>query len=170
MGEKGLYVKYDVKKAGTDEVVSDCFVLRPDRDPAAIDALIAYAEATENDALAKDISEWVARVCTNNVYPGEWDLYLVNSSDYIIAKSAHDAAEFYEEVYKYEKSIGIKVKIELIPRNKQVYLQRPERGEDVWWFELFKGSALIEQTNVYRYFLANRTSEEKPFCVHSIDT
>ncbi len=46
----------------TREPVTDCFVLRPDRDPAALEALIAYALATPNDALALDLFAW-ARTC-----------------------------------------------------------------------------------------------------------
>jgi hypothetical protein len=61
MSEKGLHVKYDEKKAGTDEVVSDCFVLRPDRDPAAVAALVMYASVTENTNLSKDIFKWLER-------------------------------------------------------------------------------------------------------------
>lgn len=57
---KGLYGKYILYKADTrEEVTEDYFVLRPDRDPAAIFALLAYAEATDNKKLAKDLAEWV---------------------------------------------------------------------------------------------------------------
>lgn len=56
---KGLYVKYNVFKVADGSVVNDCFVLRPDRDPAAVAALRAYAAATENKGLAADIMRWV---------------------------------------------------------------------------------------------------------------
>ena len=55
----GLKRKYIVLKSDTGEAVESCFVLRPDRDPAAVAALRAYAEATENKTLADDIICWV---------------------------------------------------------------------------------------------------------------
>lgn len=55
----GLKVKYIVRKADTGESVYGCFVLRPDRDPAAVAALRAYAAATDNNELASDIINWV---------------------------------------------------------------------------------------------------------------
>jgi hypothetical protein len=55
---KGLYHKYDVvKKDG--KVVSNFFVLRPDRDPAARAALITYAQVTDNTILKDEIEQWV---------------------------------------------------------------------------------------------------------------
>lgn len=56
---EGLYVKYNVRKVDTGELVNNCFVLRPDRDKAAIAALKAYAAATENKQLAEDIRKWI---------------------------------------------------------------------------------------------------------------
>lgn len=55
--ERGLYDKYDVRKDG--EPVEDCFVLEPENDHAARMALIAYADATDNEELADDLIEWV---------------------------------------------------------------------------------------------------------------
>jgi len=49
----GLYAKYEVTKNGKS--VEDCFVLEPEEDRAARVALKAYAAATENDELAKDL-------------------------------------------------------------------------------------------------------------------
>jgi hypothetical protein len=57
--ERGLYVKYDVTKVSSGEVVEDCFVLRPDRDPAAIVAVREYARVTKNPKLAADILSWI---------------------------------------------------------------------------------------------------------------
>lgn len=59
MEEKGLYVKYVVKKIGSGELVENCFVLRPQKDPAARAALRSYAQATENKTLAADITRWL---------------------------------------------------------------------------------------------------------------
>ena len=56
---KGLKAKYLVFKADTGEMVENCFVLRPDKDPAAVEALRAYANVTDNETLAEDIYNWV---------------------------------------------------------------------------------------------------------------
>ena len=52
----GLYGKYSVYKNKDGSQVTDCFVLRPDNDPAAVVALTAYAAATDNAELAADIT------------------------------------------------------------------------------------------------------------------
>lgn len=57
--DRGLYGKYQVTKDG--EPVDECFVLEPRDDPAARRALEAYADATDNGALASDLREWVRR-------------------------------------------------------------------------------------------------------------
>ncbi len=56
---EGLKIKYDVFKVSDGSPVYNCFVLRPDRDHAAVEALRAYAATTENRALAADIIQWV---------------------------------------------------------------------------------------------------------------
>lgn len=58
----GLYSKYHVEKDG--ESVDECFVLEPADDPAAREALEAYADATNNDELADDLREWVRSLHT----------------------------------------------------------------------------------------------------------
>lgn len=58
---KGLKTKYLVFKADTGERVGNCFVLRPDKDPAAVEAIRAYASATDNETLAEDIYNWVGK-------------------------------------------------------------------------------------------------------------
>lgn len=55
----GLKAKYRVYKARNGEPVEDCFVLRPNKDPAARAALHAYADATDNQQLAEDIGLWL---------------------------------------------------------------------------------------------------------------
>lgn len=57
MSEQGLYEKYEVRKNG--EPVVDCFVLEPENDSAAREALIRYAEETDDEELAEDLREWV---------------------------------------------------------------------------------------------------------------
>lgn len=56
---EGLKAKYLVFKADSGERVVDCFVLRPANDPAAVEALRAYANSTDNKTLANDITNWV---------------------------------------------------------------------------------------------------------------
>ena len=65
---KGLKAKYLVFKADTGEMVDNCFILRPDKDAVAVEALRAYAKVTDNETLAKDIYNWVG----NGVTVQEW--------------------------------------------------------------------------------------------------
>lgn len=58
----GLKVKYRVFKVKNGEPVENCFVLRPDKDAAAVAALQAYCEATNNKILANDIFNWVGKL------------------------------------------------------------------------------------------------------------
>ena len=51
-------------KVDTGERIENCFVLRPDKDHAAVEALRAYAEATDNKTLADDIYNWVGNGVT----------------------------------------------------------------------------------------------------------
>jgi hypothetical protein len=72
--DKGLYSKYIVMKADDavemnetglyqgHQIEGECFVLRPDRDPAAMAAMREYAEETTNLQLAADIYEWLAGI------------------------------------------------------------------------------------------------------------
>lgn len=55
--DRGLYEKYEVRKDG--EMAEDCFVLEPSDDPAAREALIAYADETDNEELRQDLREWI---------------------------------------------------------------------------------------------------------------
>lgn len=57
---EGLKRKYVVLKSDTGECVEGCFVLRPDKDPVAKVALMAYAAATKNEKLAEDIMSWLS--------------------------------------------------------------------------------------------------------------
>ena len=58
---EGLYGKYEVLDSGGYEV-TDCFVLRPERDATALAALMHYAALTPNSALAADLDEWIERI------------------------------------------------------------------------------------------------------------
>ena len=58
---KGLKAKYFVFKADSGKKVENCFVLRPDKDPAVAAALRTYARATDNEVLSADIFNWVGQ-------------------------------------------------------------------------------------------------------------
>jgi hypothetical protein len=70
MNEKGLYVKYEVRKKDTDELVENCFVLRPDKDFNAIKALRTYASETSNQALSLELTYWLDELEQNYEYAG----------------------------------------------------------------------------------------------------
>lgn len=55
----GLHEKYTVLKNEDGSLVTNCFVLRPEKDPAAVAALRAYAATTDNAELADDIINWI---------------------------------------------------------------------------------------------------------------
>lgn len=59
--ERGIYHKYNVTKVEDGSEVTDCFVLRPDKDRYSRAALVAYADACHQDYpdLARDIRAWV---------------------------------------------------------------------------------------------------------------
>ena len=57
---KGLYAKFAVTKGG--HRVTGFFVLRPERDAAALSALIRYADVTTNRELAADLNEWIGEI------------------------------------------------------------------------------------------------------------
>ncbi len=59
--QQGIYNKYRVKKTDGSPMDPEAryFVLRPNLDPAARVAMRAYADATENEDLARDIFAWM---------------------------------------------------------------------------------------------------------------
>lgn len=71
---EGLYDKYVVYRRGTKQKVAPVFVLKPDKDPAALEALKAYAKATKNELLADQLMEWVKEfdehACIGNQHKG----------------------------------------------------------------------------------------------------
>ena len=61
MSDNGLYPKYEVRELdGT--LLTDVFVLRPERDPVALEALIRYAELTGNVYLHDDLWKWIEQI------------------------------------------------------------------------------------------------------------
>lgn len=82
---EGLKCKYLVFKADTGERVVNCFVLRPDKDAAAVEALRTYAAMTDNKTLSDDIYNWVGKGVTVQQWipvterlPDKHDRYLCN--------------------------------------------------------------------------------------------
>lgn len=57
---EGLYQKYEVYKGG--EAVPNSFVLEPESDPAAREAIAVYARSTDDPELAADLQEWVGKL------------------------------------------------------------------------------------------------------------
>ena len=60
--ERGLYAKYQVLRASDGEPIADCFVLRPDNDQIAREAIAHYATRTPNRTLASHLWEWLYRL------------------------------------------------------------------------------------------------------------
>lgn len=58
---EGLKDKYLVFNAASGKKIENCFVLRPDRDTAAVDALRTYANSTDNKTLGEDIYNWIGK-------------------------------------------------------------------------------------------------------------
>ena len=55
-----LYGKYQVRHTDRSSLSPGfVFVLRPDRDRAAYQALMAYADHTDNDVLRDDLYQWL---------------------------------------------------------------------------------------------------------------
>lgn len=84
---KGLYNKYRVMHRETGvEVEGDCFVLRPDRDPAAVSALLRYADATRNESLAVDIWDWMQKIAPETVDNQPYEAYpLLGGSEVLVS-------------------------------------------------------------------------------------
>ncbi|ANS73179.1 hypothetical protein AWM70_00090 [Paenibacillus yonginensis] len=57
--QPGLYAKYTVINKENGQQVDNCFVLRPDRDPAARSTLMQYALVCGKEELALDIQRWI---------------------------------------------------------------------------------------------------------------
>ena len=60
MRDKGLYKKFVVLKNG--KLIEDCFVLRPTKDNAALQALKMYAEYTDDEELKEDLEIWIQEI------------------------------------------------------------------------------------------------------------
>lgn len=71
--------KFSVQHWRRGEVSQDCFVLVPERDPAAVAAIRAYAEATPDAVLAAELVSWANRI------EGDADLALPDQLEHRIA-------------------------------------------------------------------------------------
>jgi len=60
--KRGLYSKFIVSKGMSEALLTDVFVLRPEKDPAALAALGKYAETTNNKKLAYDLYDWIDEI------------------------------------------------------------------------------------------------------------
>lgn len=111
----GLYGKYTVYKNKDGSLVTDCFILRPAKDPAAVAALRAYAAATDNAKLAADIINWVGGEANERVK---------------VMEAINNAAVAYIEGGPYENDLpGMEfaLKIDRLSRD----FVRPPEGEEV---------------------------------------
>lgn len=59
--QSGLYEKYVVIKKVDGTTITDCFILVPEKDPAAVVAIQAYAAATSDKRLADELYKWVGK-------------------------------------------------------------------------------------------------------------
>lgn len=114
--DAGLYGKYEVHKNG--EPVTDCFVLRPDRDQAARIALLAYAAATDDLSLRSDLLEWVQAI-QDALTPGETKGIVMRFRESAVADAARKA-----EVARR----GL-AEAEFVLRDAQALLARAEEGD-----------------------------------------
>lgn len=57
---EGLHSKYEVLKDGAQQ--DGVFVLKPESDDAALEALKTYAEETDNNHLAADLADWIVEI------------------------------------------------------------------------------------------------------------
>ena len=107
----GLYGKYTVYKNKDGSLVTDCFILRPAKDPAAIVALRAYAAATDNAELAADTTNWVG------AEPSEWVK---------VMEAINNAAVAYIEGGPYENDLpGMEFALK-IDRLSRDFVRPPE--------------------------------------------
>lgn len=129
-GADGLKVKYNVTKLEDGSTVHDCFVLRPDKDPAAVKALQAYAAATQNKVLADDIYAWVGTPENKPLtmeqlrqMDGEpvWESW---TGSWRIVTTAHDGET--TSLYNAYNSISAK---SVLYNGGRIYARKPEQEE-----------------------------------------
>lgn len=133
----GLYGKYTVRRNKDGSLVTDCFVLRPAKDPAAVAALRAYAAATDNPELAADIINWVG-VETNEPLTLDELLKMDGQPVYVVFRpdNSGDKPQFWalvsadkqhDEVYLLD-SMGGAGSYDEIWANLEAIYRRPPEG------------------------------------------
>ena len=136
----GLYGKYTVRKNSDGSLVTDCFVLRPGKDPAAVAALRAYAAATDNAELAVDIINWVG-ADPNEPLPLDELLKMDGEPVYVVFRPAISgekpqfwalvsADKQHGEVYLLDSMGGAGSHDEIWADLEGIYRRPPERQED----------------------------------------
>lgn len=73
----GLHGKYIVRRSDTGEEVDGCFVLRPEKDRAAVCALRTYAAETENEELADQLVNWVGQPVQRPIDLKECGMFII---------------------------------------------------------------------------------------------
>lgn len=121
---RGLKAKYLVFKADTGERVADCFVLRPAKDHAAVEALRAYANATDNETLAEDIHNWVGKGVTVQKWVPVTERLPEESRYYLCYWDGHTRLCKYWRQYKRFEFNGREAKV-----THWMPLPEPPKGE-----------------------------------------
>lgn len=132
----GLYGKYTVRRNKDGSLVTDCFVLRPAKDPAAVAALRAYAAATDNPELAADIINWVG-VETNEAMTLDELLKMDGEPVYVVFRpdNSGDKPQFWalvsadkqhDEVYLLDSMGGVGSYDEIWANIEAIYRRSPE--------------------------------------------
>ena len=132
----GLYGNYTVRRNKDGSLVTDCFVLRPAKDPAAVAALRAYAAATDNPELAADIINWVG-VETNEAMTLDELLKMDGEPVYVVFRpdNSGDKPQFWalvsadkqhDEVYLLDSMGGVGSYDEIWANIEAIYRRSPE--------------------------------------------
>lgn len=96
--QKGLYDKYMVIKVVDGTVIENCFILRPDKDPAAVKALQAYAAETENNVLANEIYAWVGKLLQKPMTLEEYQALIDAGREVVIYCEIYNDEETYANI------------------------------------------------------------------------
>lgn len=132
----GLYGEYTVYKNKDGSLVTDCFILRPAKDPAAVAALRAYAATTDNAELAADIINWVGAE-PNEPLTIEQLLKMDGEPVYVVFRpdNSGDKPQFWalvsadkqhDEVYLLDSMGGVGSHDEIWANLEAIYRRPPE--------------------------------------------
>lgn len=135
----GLYGKYTVYKNKDGSLVTDCFILRPAKDPAAVIALRSYAAATDNAELSADIINWVGAE-PNESLTIEQLLKMDGQPVYVVFRpdNSGDKPQFWalvsadkqhDEVYLLDSMGGAGSYDEIWANLEAIYRRPPEGGD-----------------------------------------